>query len=258
MRSLDACRTFLRTILAALIVVLPAVTIQAAAQERWAVLSVIGDRMNLVYARMQTGTRTNPNLTEPLMMKEDVLDRLALNAVLNASVPGKPEVMPLALRDPRFYQAQERLFASDGKPLLDGLLKALEAQKITHVLLLTRMRGEATFKVSDGHIGIGNVEGLGFYIDRGTMVQSGETGKVDRGYLAPFAYYKLMLFEVTSSAVVAEARVAASTTYPVASSGETDPWVVVSPQQKVDDLEKLLNQNMGGALERLAAARKSR
>src|SRR5262249_6488517 len=119
MKLIDASKRFFWTTFAAALLVLPAVATQAVAQERWAVLSVIGDRMNLVYARMQTGTRTNPNVTEPLMMKEDVLDRLALNAVLNSSVPGKPEITPLALRDPRFYQAQERLFASDGKALLD-------------------------------------------------------------------------------------------------------------------------------------------
>lgn len=225
------------------------------AEERWAALSLVGDRMNLVYARMETGTRTNPNLVQALPMKDDVLDRLALRAVMRAAIPGNPEILPLALRDPRFYQAQDRLLAAESKPLLDGLLKAVEAQKVTHVLLITRARGEATFKVRDGHIGNGTVEGLGFYVDRSTRLQNEGTLASDRGYLAPFAYYRLILFDVARGAVVADERVAASRMYLVAGSGESDPWDVVSAQQKVDDLERLLNENTGAALKRLAAAR---
>jgi hypothetical protein len=73
--------------------------------------------------------------------------------------------------------------------------------------------------------------------------------------LAPFAYYRLMLFDVARGAVVGEGRVAASRMYLVAGSGETDPWDLVSAKQKVDDLEQLLNQNTGDALKRLTAAR---
>src|SRR5882672_62863 len=233
--------------------VVAALASSAVAQERWAALSVIGDRMNLVYARMQTGTRTNPNYVEPVLMKDDVLDRLALNALLKAAGTSDPEILPLALRDPRFYQAQEKLFAGDGKPLLDGLLKAVEAQKITHVLLLARARGEASFQVREGHIGIGTVEGLGFYVDRSTRVERVAERDADRGYIAPFAYYRLVLFDVARNAVVAEERVAASTTHPLAGSGEADPWDAVSAQQKVDDLEGLLNENTGPALNRLKA-----
>jgi hypothetical protein len=227
----------------------------AHAEERWAALSLVGDRMNLVYARMETGTRTNPNLVQALPMKDDVLDRLALRAVMRAAIPGNPEIVPLALRDARFYQAQDRLLAPEGKPLLDGLLKVVEAQKVTHVLVITRARGEATFKVRDGHIGNGTVEGLGFYIDRSTRLQNLDNLSSDRGYLAPFAYYRLMLFDVARGAVVADERVVASHMYLVAGSGESDPWDVVSAQQKVDDLERLLNENTGAALKRLAATR---
>jgi hypothetical protein len=244
-------RAWLAAVTLVLLWIMSALTSSATAQERWAALSVIGDRMNLVYARMQTGTRTNPNYVEPVLMKDDVLDRLALNALLNAAESGDPEILPLALRDPRFYQAQEKLFASDGKPLLDGLLKAVEAQKITHVLLIARARGEASFRVREGHIGIGNVEGLGFYVDRATRIERVAERDADRGYIAPFAYYRLVLFDVARNAVVAEERVAASNTHPLAGSGEADPWDALSAQQKVDDLEGLLNANTGPALNRL-------
>jgi hypothetical protein len=237
------------------LLILPLLPATADSKERWAALSVLGDRMNLVYARMETGTRNNPNFVQAIPMKDDVLDRLALRAVLDATVPDAPEIVPLALRDPRYYQVQERLLEGEGKPLLDGLLKALETQQVTHVLLLVRSRGEAWFSVRDGHIGTGMVEGLGFYVDRSTRIQREDTGETDRGYLAPFAYYRLILFDVARRATVGEARVAASRMYLVAGSRESDPWDVVSAKQKVDDIERLLNQHTGDALNRLTASR---
>jgi hypothetical protein len=227
----------------------------AQAQERWAALSLLGDRMTVVYARMQTGTRTNPNLVHPLPMQDNVLDRLALRSVADARVDGMPEIVLLGLRDPKIYEAQERLFESDGQALLDALRKAVAGVQVTHILLLAKARGEASFPIRDGHIGIGTVEGLGFYVDRSTRVERAETGTADLGYIAPFAYYRLVLFDLARNRIVAEENVRASTTYPVASSGETDPWNVISAEQKVEDLERLLNQHTGAALSRLVAAR---
>ena len=113
-----------------------------AAQERWAALSVVGDRISVVYPRGETGTRLNPNLIEAVKMEDDVLDRLALKAVVQAQVPGVAEIVPLALRDPRFYEAQQRLLAGDAqtKPLLESLLKAVAPARVTHLLLVAKLR----------------------------------------------------------------------------------------------------------------------
>lgn len=227
----------------------------AHAQERWAALSLLGDRMSLVYARMQTGTNTNPNLVHPVPMKDNVLDKLALKSVAESQVAGLPEVVLLGLRDPKMYEAQDRLFAAEGQALLDSLRKPLAGSKVTHLLLIAKARGNARFSVGTAHIGIGSVEGLGFYVDRSTKVERTETGMVDVGYIAPFAYYRLMLFDLGANKIVAEENVRASTMYPVASTGESDPWNVITAEQKIDDLEKLMNQNTGAALTRLLAAR---
>src|SRR5262245_35488085 len=89
----------------------------AIAQERWAAIARVGDRMNLIYARSATGTtgsNTNPNRIVAVPTQDDVLDRLVLRALVNSSLPGSPDIVPLALRDPRFYQAQEKLFEAEG------------------------------------------------------------------------------------------------------------------------------------------------
>jgi hypothetical protein len=237
----------------AMVSTLPAAT----AAERWAALSLLGDRMTVVQARPETGTRVNPNLVNAVPMAEDVLDRLALRAVVLAKVDGVPEIVPMALRDRRLYEAQDRLLQGDGalQPLLDAVLKTAAGVQATHLLLIAKSRGEASFAVREGHIGIGRVEGLGFYVDRSSSLQNTATGETDRGYLAPFAYYRLVLFDIARGAVVADARVTASTMYPVAGSGQGNPWDVVSAERKVDDLEKLLNKHTGDALRRLMAAR---
>lgn len=230
-------------------------SVAQAAPERWAALSLLGDRINYVTARMQTGTNTNPNLVKPVPMQEGVLDRLALRAVVDAKVAGLPEVILLGLRDPKYYALQDRLFAAEGKPMLDGLRKALEPSGATHVLLLAKQRAEARFPIQDGYIGIGSVEGLGFYVDRSTALRSGETGVSDTGYLAPFAYYRLVLFDLAANKIVAEETVRASATHALASTGEQDPWQVLSAEQKVDELERLMKEGTGPALGKLVARR---
>ena len=145
------------------------------------------------------------------------------------------------------------MFDGESKPLLDSVRKALEAQNVTHLLVVARSRGEAAFPVEQGHIGIGSVEGLGYYIDKVTQIKNTDVGMSDRGYLAPFTYYRLMLFEFARAAVVGEERVAASMLHPIAGSGETDPWELVSSQQKFDDIDVLLKKHMGAALARLRA-----
>jgi hypothetical protein len=230
----------------------------AAAQERWAALSVLGDRISVVYPRGETGTRLNPNLIEAVKMEDDVLDRLALRAVVQAQVPGVTEIVPLALRDARFYEAQERLLAGDARtqPLLESLLQAVAPARVTHLLVVAKLREEASFRVREGHIGIGRVEGLGFYVDRLTRIQRTDTLETDTGFLAPFAYYRLLLFDIGKGKVVAEERVTASTMYVVAGSREGDPWRLVSAEKKVEDLERLLNQHTRAALYKLQAARR--
>lgn len=232
-----------------------AASVAHAATERWAALSLLGDRINFVTARMQTGTNTNPNLVKAVPMQDAVLDRLALRTVMDAKVAGLPDIVALGLRDPAIYALQDRLFAPEGQASLAGLRKALEPSGVTHVLLLAKMRADARFPVVDGYIGIGSVEGLGFYVDRSTAVRRAETGVSDNGYLAPFAYYRLVLFDLAAGRIVAEETVRASSAHALASTGELDPWNVLSAEQKVDELERLMQDGMGAALGRLVAKR---
>ena len=98
-------------------VAMPALAATSQVPERWAAISLVGDRMNLIYARSATGTTgssTNPNRIEAVPTRSDVLDRLVLRAVLDTTVPGNPEIVALAVNDPALYQAQDKLFPRKG------------------------------------------------------------------------------------------------------------------------------------------------
>ena len=82
-----------------------------------------------------------------------------------------------------------------------------------------------------------------------------DTGVDDNGYLAPFAYYRLVLFDLARGKVVAQEDVRTSSAYPLASSGESDVWNVLTPEQKIDEMERLLNKSIGPALGNLVAMR---
>jgi len=241
----------------AVTVVLAVLAAAAHGEERWAALSLLGDRLSVVYARMQTGTHANPHEVRAVPTRDDALDRLALRSLVEAPVPGVPEIVFLSLRDPRLYEAQEKFLAGDS-PLREAVLKAVSAARVTHLLLMVRTRGEASFRSRDGHIGVGQVEGLGFYVDRLTRVQDAATGTSDVGYLAPFAYYRLVLFDIARGEVVGDESITASTTYPVAGSQTGDPWELVSAEKKTDDIARLLSSNSAAALRRLVASRPGR
>lgn len=228
------------------------------AQERWAVVSAIGDRMSIVSPRMQTGSNLRNNDSRDIAMNDAVLDRLALRAVTGAKVAGAPEMLPVALKDPKLYELQEGLFADAGKPLLDSLRKALAAANVTHIVLLTRLRGDAAFPLKEGPTGQGTVEGLGFYLDRHTKLKVEKSGDRDEGFLGSFAYYRLVLFDLTGGKVVGTEDARAAETFLLAGTDKTHPWDVLTAEQKIDELDRLLKRSAGQAVAALVAKRAGR
>jgi hypothetical protein len=66
-----------------------------------------------------------------------------------------------------------------------------------------------------------------------------------RGFVGPFAYFKVTLVDLARGAVVNEERVVASTSAGVAEFREgSDPWAGLSADIKVKLLQGLIRSNM--------------
>ena len=57
------------------------------------------------------------------------------------------------------------------------------------------MRSDARLQLSDGDVGNGYLEGLGFYIDSTLRLEQEGAGRTDKGFISPYVYIQLILLD---------------------------------------------------------------
>lgn len=241
-------------IAAAMLVML---TAQAAEARKYAVISLIGDKLMLVTRDIATGSRIDQNRRQYVDVSTPALDNTALLAVEEALKTADPqaEVVLLATRDPAVFAAQARMLEKGGREegLLGQIAKVAEGAQASHLVLVAKLRHEAMLRVRDGSVGSGWLEGLGFYVDRSMPMVNTDSGESYTGFLAPFAYFRLVLVDLSSDKVLGEESVVASTTH-----GRQDsfhPWDTMTAEQKVSVLQGLIRQETRRIVPRLLEGR---
>jgi len=226
--------------------------------QRYAVLSAIGDQMTVVRARTQTGSRLDRNDHQGAALPDSALDRLVLKHVdgaLKRSVPSA-DVAALAVASGRLLDVQRQAL-SRNRPS-DAMARAfadvLPAGGADRLLLVIKHRAEASIPVAGGNIGLGRLEGAGFYVDRVTLLRSPDTGLIGTGFLAPFAYVRLVLADA-SGRVLAERVIEAAESFHMSDArAGLQPWDMMTPDEKVAALDRLLQRQIESELPRLFAA----
>jgi hypothetical protein len=231
----------MRSLFLTLLLALASVPSYAQEARLYAVLSLIGDRLQLVQRVPATEVTPERSVVEFIDMQERVFDqtvRIAAFDILRSAEPKSTPVM-LQARDPALYAAQAQLL-EPGSVSFDALRSMLVGTKATHLVLVTRYRFEAMLPTDTGHVGSGALEGLGFYIDRSKPLIAGSSGEAGYGFLAPFAYFQVSLYDIASRQVVRTERVVASKTLSAARSPEGDPWTTLTSEQKVALLRDMI------------------
>lgn len=213
----------------------------------YAVISLVGDKLDIVTYQPQVGTQLDSNSHLPLTMSQDELDTVALRAVnrsLRATVPGATVAL-LAASTPDSFVDQGRMFSGDHVTLPAEIDAAVHREGAARLVLITKHHGEARLQVADGYIGSGKIEGLGFYVDTNKRMKVQETGTRSIGYLAPYVYIDVSLIDVatgtvTRRVVVAFGRVIAT---PAQAEG-ANPWDALSTQEKVSSLKEMLSDKL--------------
>jgi hypothetical protein len=235
-----------RSILAALLLIAAAGSAGAADEDRTcAILSLLGDGLSIVVHEASTGSRVDRNPRTFVKLETPELDRAALfvadDAIKRAS-PGIRTVL-LEVRDPAVYAAQSRALDEGGdahRHVLPALGPTLAQAKATHLVLFTKWRHEAMLRLPDGHAGSGQLEGLGFYIDRAMRLVNREASEPYLGFLSAFAYFRVSLIEVATGSVLGEESVFESETS--FSVSGVHPWDTMTSQQKVSALQSLVRR----------------
>lgn len=230
------------------------------------VLSLIGDRLDIVSRDLNTGTRISRNLRNPVALDTPVFDAsaaLTASKAIRKVVPSA-DVAQLSTRSPVLFEKQRTLFdIRDGSMTMpDAIRDAVKAQGATHFLLIAKHRADPDFKFVGGTVDGRDeeLEGLGFYLDGTQQMQTFDANHqrvaVGRGFIAPYAHVSATLVEFPSGRVLGRKLVAENL---LAGSGRTggdinEPWLAMTSAEKVKWLNHLIEKHLGDAVESLIAA----
>jgi hypothetical protein len=191
-------KNWIRTLIVANLLALSAANgATTVASQEYAVLSLIGD--NLTVAQFSTTTGTIVNKTPRILVpvKTPILDDVALLAVEDVVKKTEAGVQLdlLSSSDPVLYKFQNDLFGNTDesatvKAALRAVLKNTTADRL---ILVSKHRADAYFRLIGSQIGEGKLEGLGYYIDNTVSIRMVDSGATGVGFLAPFAYVKVSL-----------------------------------------------------------------
>jgi hypothetical protein len=213
----------------------------------YAVLSLIGDKLEIVTAVAETGSHLDRNRRNSIAMDNPVFDNAALGSADTAISQLEPnaKVTLLSSNEAKLFEAQERILETDadGNALFNDVLKAEKDSQASRVILIVKHRGEAILKTGIGNIGHGKLKGLGFYVEPRIKLSRSDTGETGQGFLAPFCYIKVILLDAYSGVVLRSESSASGTTLSAARAKDSgQPWAVLSPQEKITAIERMVKR----------------
>ncbi|GGC68619.1 hypothetical protein [Undibacterium terreum] len=221
------------------------------ADRHYAVLSLIGDNVTVVFDVLSTGSKLDRNETQKIAIANTSLDSAALMAADNVLGKLQPKAKAdlMLSNDAGLYRLQGALFGNtaDAGTVLDGLKLALKGNPaVTHLILITKHRGDARLKMVDTSIGHGKLEGLGFYVDNRIGVERTDTLESGRGVIAPYAYMTVRLIDVRNWSVIREKNL--DNSYTFANAGDrdksNDAWKALGAEEKAKILKQLIQKTV--------------
>ena len=218
----------------------------------YAILSLVGDQFSDVTHRPETGTRADANDRHSYPIADATLDEMAVSAaedVLKRLKPVSP-VLRFSIRDPRLFALQDKLLVDSGesRAMREALAKLSRDNQATRLVLVTKWRDEAQFKLYSSRTGNGKISGLGFYVDPYYRLQKLDTGEASDGFLCPYAYLNVAVIDVASMSVIHSVPARESSmSLPVDAKGAVNAWDALTPAAKVDALEHALRAAVASA-----------
>ena len=228
----------------------------AGVEPKFAVLSLIGDSINVVTFQPTVGSKLDRNIKQSAAIPDAPFDVTALRTI-QASIKqlkGPGEVLLYRSPSIDLFGDPWALFDGTTLRLPPALVAGMQKDGASHLLLLTRNRQDAKLATSQGFVGSGRLEGIGFYIDRQRTMYSTETQESGVGFLAPYTYLQLSLVDLSNAQVLQQQSISSSQTIGSARSEDGfDPWKSLSPQAKISTLEWMIEKELRQAVPSLIA-----
>jgi hypothetical protein len=238
----------LRLLAALLFLSALATTAGAADARRFAVLSLIGDKLQMAQAKPLEGTPVDRIERNQLPLDDPMLDRTALQTIneeLRRSQPTTPPVL-LQATEPGMFDDQAKLLepGSGGAALLGKIRDQLKGTQSTHLIVVVKDRYDGIPDLQRSFVGTKELDGIGFFVGRTASPLPGDASAVGPGFLAPFAYFRVALIDLASGRVLKQERANASTAISAETTLTGNPWEALSAQQKVRTLQDLIRREL--------------
>lgn len=221
------------------------------------IFSLLGDKIQITIASEPTpGSKLQTADREEMKADGIAFDGVVLQvakAAFEQAAPGAPvNLYKVTTLTPD--QQRDIAVGANGGALPAWMVQAIESKRLSHILIVTRDRGDASFKSAGPEfIGRGTVDGIGFYIDSLYEQRNIETNLVSSGMLAPFAEINVQLMDTYTAKVVQTYRVHGG--YFLGAEPGTrdtgrnnDPWNFIDAPTKVKVLRDLVESGMSKAM----------
>jgi hypothetical protein len=218
----------------------------------YAVMSLVGDQFSVVRQRPQIGAVVDANERLDYPVADALFDRMAMAAAEAAIRRARPgaEVFQASIRDARLFALQDRLLTenAESRELRSALQGLLAKHGATHLVLVTKQRSKASFKIVNSSVGSGMLSGIGFYLDRSTPLVREGANETSEGFLGSFAYVTVSLLDAAALRLVrSEIALESSMALSVDSKDAVRSWDALTPAGKVDALEHVLRRGVDRA-----------
>ena len=229
----------MRRLLAIALVCLAPLAAPAQDSRKYAVLSLVGDKLLIVQRELSTGSRLDRNDRTLVELPDNSIDRavtLAVDDALRRANPGSQPILLHSRRADLYEASYQSMDRRDGVARVYAAVKPIvEKTGATHLVLITKHRHRAMLRLRDGHVGTGYLEGVGFYVDHGSMARGVDTNEAEAGFIAPFTYMMISLVDLKSGQVVSQQHVIGS------NAAAPRPWErnVGNAWHRLNDEEKV-------------------
>ena len=220
----------------------------AAHAQKYAVISLIGDRMQLAFARGVEGQPVDRIERRYVALDDSAIDRAALLAANEQIKKLKPGSEPVLL------QAFERSYfdTSGGtSAIIEWIRQLVKDKKVTHAILITKLTYGGIPQVEKPYVGNGDLEGVGFFVGREPPPTGADPNGGGPGFLAPFAYFMVSLVDLSTGQVLREEKGLASRAISATATDTGNPWDALSGTEKIRTLIDMVGKEIATLMPKL-------
>ena len=219
-----------------------------------AVISLIGDQLSLDVYRQRAGVSLDTNAREVIALQDPVFDHIALLAAVDHGAKLVPKALFLPLSVPKAGSLLDPnlLLLDRAVPIPGTITDALQKQGFDHLLAITKHSARAQVLFSNGGTPGGTLKGLGFYVDNSLWTREADSANSAQGFIAPYAYLKLTLVDLSTGYTVREEFLTSSRAQSAVRNKEgLGAWDALNPKEKADMLNGLIRAGISAALSKL-------